>query len=113
MSYGPLMIDIAGTELTEFERERLGHPLIGGVILFSRNYVSRDQLQSLCAEIHGLRRPSLLIAVDHEKKPQTDGLDALMRAMVQLPTYLERVMSGGRDLAQRRVTLRRKSTVIG
>jgi len=66
MSYGPLMIDIAGTELTEFERERLGHPLIGGVILFSRNYVSRDQLQSLCAEIHGLRRPSLLIAVDHE-----------------------------------------------
>ncbi len=40
-----------------------------------------------------------LIAVDHEKKPQTDGLDALMRAMVQLPTYLERVMSGGRDLA--------------
>ncbi|MBS0614126.1 MAG: Hpt domain-containing protein, partial [Proteobacteria bacterium] len=40
-----------------------------------------------------------LIAVDHEKKPQIDGLDALMRAMVQLPTYLERVMSGGRDLA--------------
>ncbi len=40
-----------------------------------------------------------LLEVDHEKKPQVDGLDALMRAMVQLPTYLERVMSGGRDLA--------------
>ena len=40
-----------------------------------------------------------LLDVDHEKKPQVDGLDALMRAMVQLPTYLERVMSGGRDLA--------------
>ena len=40
-----------------------------------------------------------LIAVDREKKPQVEGLDALMRAMVQLPTYLERVMSGGRDLA--------------
>ena len=40
----------------------------------------------------------LLDASDDEKR-QTDGLDALMRAMVQLPTYLERVMSGGRDLA--------------
>lgn len=38
-----------------------------------------------------------LIAAD--KKNQTEGLDALMRAMVQLPAYLERVLSGGRDLA--------------
>jgi len=60
------MIDIAGTELSELDRERLSHPLVGGVILFSRNYVSRHQLQSLCAEIHGLRQPPLLIAVDHE-----------------------------------------------
>jgi chemosensory pili system protein ChpA (sensor histidine kinase/response regulator) len=34
-----------------------------------------------------------------DQKRQIDGLDALMRAMVQLPTYLERVLSGGRDLA--------------
>ena len=34
-----------------------------------------------------------------DEKRQSDGLDALMRAMVQLPTYLERVLSGGRDLA--------------
>ncbi len=40
-----------------------------------------------------------LIEADRERKPQVDGLDALMRAMVQLPAYLERVMSGGRDLA--------------
>lgn len=66
MSHGPLMIDIAGTRLAELERERLHHPLIGGVILFSRNYASRDQLQALCAEIHALRQPPLLIAVDHE-----------------------------------------------
>ena len=32
----------------------------------------------------------------HDQKRQVDGLDALMRAMVQLPTYLERVLSGGR-----------------
>jgi chemosensory pili system protein ChpA (sensor histidine kinase/response regulator) len=40
----------------------------------------------------------LLSSVSDQKR-QVDGLDALMRAMVQLPTYLERVLSGGRDLA--------------
>jgi chemosensory pili system protein ChpA (sensor histidine kinase/response regulator) len=40
-----------------------------------------------------------LIDTGGDQKRQTDGLDALMRAMVQLPTYLERVLSGGRDLA--------------
>jgi chemosensory pili system protein ChpA (sensor histidine kinase/response regulator) len=40
-----------------------------------------------------------LIGAGNDQKRQGDGLDALMRAMVQLPTYLERVMSGGRDLA--------------
>jgi len=40
-----------------------------------------------------------LLAANHDQKRQIEGLDALMRAMVQLPTYLERVLSGGRDLA--------------
>lgn len=64
--YGPLMIDIAGTEMTADERARLRHPLVGGVILFSRNYADPAQLTALCAEIHGLRSPPLLIAIDHE-----------------------------------------------
>jgi beta-N-acetylhexosaminidase len=63
---GPAMIDIAGTELTDLDRERLCHPLVGGIILFSRNYVSREQLTQLCDGIHALREPRLLIAVDHE-----------------------------------------------
>ena len=63
---GPLMIDIAGTELSELDRERLCHPLVGGIILFTRNYASREQLTALCSEIHALREPRLLIAVDHE-----------------------------------------------
>lgn len=63
---GPLMIDIAGTELTDLDRERLCHPLVGGIILFTRNYKNREQLTALCAEIHALREPRLLIAVDHE-----------------------------------------------
>jgi beta-N-acetylhexosaminidase len=66
MNYGPLMIDVTGTEMTVAERERLRHPLVGGVILFARNYCDRDQLTALCAEIHALRSPPLLIAIDHE-----------------------------------------------
>ena len=63
---GPLMIDIAGHELTDLERERLRHPLVGGLILFSRNYQSPAQLSSLTAEVHALRSPPPLIAIDHE-----------------------------------------------
>lgn len=63
---GPVMLDVAGTELTESEREVLRHPRVGGVILFSRNFASREQVAALCEEIHALRDPPLLISVDHE-----------------------------------------------
>ncbi|HJW25319.1 MAG TPA: beta-N-acetylhexosaminidase [Rhodocyclaceae bacterium] len=63
---GPLMIDIAGTALTDLDRERLCHPLVGGIILFTRNFSDVEQLEKLTAEIRSLRGPSLLIAVDHE-----------------------------------------------
>lgn len=63
---GPLMIDIAGTELSDLDRARLSHPLVGGIILFTRNYRDKTQLKALTSEIHALRSPSLLIAVDHE-----------------------------------------------
>ncbi len=63
---GPLMIDLAGTELTALERQRLCHPLVGGLILFARNYASPQQLTRLTAEVHALRTPALLIAIDHE-----------------------------------------------
>jgi beta-N-acetylhexosaminidase len=60
------MFDLAGTTLTAAERERLLNPLTGGVILFDRNYESLGQLEALTNEIHGLRDPQLLIAVDQE-----------------------------------------------
>ena len=63
---GPLMIDIAGQELSSLDRERLTHPLVGGVILFARNYRDPRQLAGLCAAIHALRSPALPIAIDHE-----------------------------------------------
>jgi beta-N-acetylhexosaminidase len=66
MSLGPVMLDIEGTELNENDIRRLRHPLVGGVILFSRNYQSPEQLKALTAAIHAVRQPPLLIAVDHE-----------------------------------------------
>lgn len=60
------MVDIEGTELTAHEKERLRHPLVGGVILFARNFENRAQLTALCQAIHAQRNEPLLIAVDHE-----------------------------------------------
>ncbi|MBU0621264.1 MAG: beta-N-acetylhexosaminidase [Gammaproteobacteria bacterium] len=66
MGNGPVMLDVAGKTLTAEDEARLRHPLVGGVILFSRNFESPSQLTELTAAIHALRSPSLLIAVDHE-----------------------------------------------
>ncbi len=63
---GPLCVDIAGTSLTEEEIKVLQNPLVGMVILFTRNFEDKTQLHNLCHDIHMLRTPSLLISVDHE-----------------------------------------------
>lgn len=63
---GPVMLDVAGFELTESERTQLRHPLVGGVILFARNFESPAQLAALTADIKSQREPALLISVDHE-----------------------------------------------
>src|SRR3546814_18204262 len=63
---GPVMVDVAGLELDAHERERLQHPMVGGVILFARNFADRVQLTALCRAIHDARDEPLLIAVDHE-----------------------------------------------
>lgn len=63
---GPVMLDVVGTSLTAEDEARLRHPMVGGVILFKRNYESPAQLTELTAAIQAVRTPPLLIAVDHE-----------------------------------------------
>ncbi|WP_444718958.1 beta-N-acetylhexosaminidase [Paucibacter soli] len=65
MPHAPLVLDIAGTALDANDRRRLTHPLVGGLILFARNFESRAQLTELTSEIKALR-PDILIAVDQE-----------------------------------------------
>jgi beta-N-acetylhexosaminidase len=74
--HAPVILDVAGTALTDADRRRLAHPLTGGVILFARNWQTRAQLVALCAEIKAVGE-DLLIAVDHEggrvQRFRTDG----------------------------------------
>jgi beta-N-acetylhexosaminidase len=85
----PLIIDIAGTQLSGDDRARLQHPLVGGLILFARNWQDRRQLTALTAEIKALR-DDLLVCVDHEggrvQRFQTDGFTHLppMRRLGEL-----------------------------
>ncbi len=62
---GPVMLDVAGSVLSDRERERLRHPQVAGVILFSKNHVNRSQLVELIDEIRSIRA-DLLLAVDQE-----------------------------------------------
>ncbi len=86
MQHAPLIIDIAGTMLTDDDRRRLSHPLVGGMILFARNWQDRAQLTALTAEIKALRA-DLLVCVDHEggrvQRFRSDGFTHLppMRAL--------------------------------
>jgi beta-N-acetylhexosaminidase len=66
MTLGPLMIDVQGLRLAAGEVDCLSNPLVGGVILFSRNFENRRQVRELTAAIRGVRHPPPLIAVDQE-----------------------------------------------
>ena len=87
--HAPLIIDIAGTKLAKTDRQRLKNPLVGGIILFARNWQNRAQLSALCASIKSLRS-DLLICIDHEggrvQRCKTDGFTHLppMRALGEL-----------------------------
>jgi beta-N-acetylhexosaminidase len=88
-SHAPLIVDLAGLTLSPADMRRLAHPLVGGVILFARNWKDRLQLTQLCAQIKAVRS-DLLILVDHEggrvQRFKTDGFTHLptMRQLGQM-----------------------------
>jgi beta-N-acetylhexosaminidase len=63
---GPIMLDVLGTSLTSEDKELLEHPLVGGLILFTRNFESVEQLSELNHQIRKAAGSNILIAVDHE-----------------------------------------------
>lgn len=66
MTTGVIMLDIRGTELEQDEEEIINHPMVAGVILFSRNYESPEQIADLCRQLRAAATQRLLIAVDQE-----------------------------------------------
>ncbi|MFR5626739.1 MAG: glycoside hydrolase family 3 N-terminal domain-containing protein, partial [Haemophilus parainfluenzae] len=61
-----LLIDLEGHELKQEEVELLEHPLVAGLILFTRNFYDRQQVQSLIKSIRQRVKKPLLITVDQE-----------------------------------------------
>src|SRR5690606_6182964 len=84
---GPVMVDVQGMVLTDQERERLRHPPVGGMVLFSPNFEDRAQPTARCQSIRDARDEPLLIAVHHEggrvQRVPEDGFTTLP-AMSQL-----------------------------
>ena len=66
MAISPVMIDLEGLVISAEEIELLNHPLTGGIIFFSRNYESVEQLTALIDSVRKATKKDLLIAVDHE-----------------------------------------------
>ena len=111
VKHAPLILDIAGTTLSDTDRRRLAHPLCGGMILFARNWADRQQLTALCDDIKRVR-PDALICVDHEggrvQRFRTDGFTHLppMRALGEMW-----VKDGGQGPSAMRAKLRAMSSL--
>jgi beta-N-acetylhexosaminidase len=63
---GRVILDVAGFELTDGDRERLVHPRCAGVILFARNFKNKSQLQQLVLDMKSIKREPLMVCVDQE-----------------------------------------------
>ena len=96
MPLGPLIVDISGENLSLHDIILLRSPAIGGVILFSRNYRSRQQITELIAEIRALRSPPLLICIDQEGGRVQRFQDGFFR----LPAARQIGIQYGQDMQQ-------------
>lgn len=100
----PIMLDVAGYELTNEEREVLAHPLVGGVILFARNFYDPEQLQYLTQQIRSACPHDLLLAVDQEGgrvQRFTKGFTAIpaMRTIKESPESEQLAFDCGKVIA--------------
>ena len=102
MSLGPVMLDIEGLTLSPADRDLLREPAVGGLILFSRNYESVEQLADLVTEVRSLRSPPLLIAVDHEGGRVQRFRDGFTRVppMQRVGREFDRDAAAGRQAAR-------------
>ena len=66
MALGPVLIGLSGTAVRAEDEAWLRHPSVGGVVLFTRNFESRRQLEGLVRQIRGFREPRLLVCIDQE-----------------------------------------------
>ena len=64
-----LIIGIEGTQLRPAESDWIRAPQVSGVILFKRNFESREQVTELIAAIRAARDEPLLVCVDQEGGP--------------------------------------------
>jgi beta-N-acetylhexosaminidase len=91
------MIDLRGTQLAADEREWLQSPLVGGVILFKRNFDGVEQLKALVSDIHAVRQPPVLVTVDQEG----GRVQRFREPFLRLPPFraLGRLFDEDRELA--------------
>ena len=104
---GPVMLDVQGTSLSQEDKEILQHPLVGGLIFFTRNYHSPEQIADLSQQIRIAAKKPLLIAVDHEGgrvQRFRDGF-SLIPAMGKLWEMSEHNLSLAKELAKQSAVL--------
>ena len=63
--FGRIMLDIEGTSLTDEDKFVIANEHVGGIIFFSRNFESYEQIKNLIIEIKNIKE-NIIFAVDHE-----------------------------------------------